>query len=354
MENDLLLQKALRSFLEGYKLDTQSRIAIALSGGPDSMALAHALCNVADQKNIIIHAFIVDHNLRDNSAAEAAHVANIVDSFPRLNVHILTRSKQQKGAARLQETARDDRYALLESACIERDIQHLFLAHHQDDQAETFLFRLAKGSGLDGLGGIKPKQKRGALYLCRPFLDISKTELLEYCARNNVPFVTDPSNEDDQFARVRLRQARAVLEEEGLSAKRLSVTARRLQRAQSALHVMAAQAFERARTRNKAEENDSKRLSLSLDELSAQPDEIRLRVIQMAMDELQASSLVDDVKKTGSYGPRLERVEDLCEALFSQATFKRRSLGGMLFSKDVAKRLIIVELERKDAKLESS
>src|SRR5690606_21458404 len=128
-----------------------------------------------------IHALTVDHGLRAESAQEAKAVAAWVKDWPRIRHSVLNISAL-RGQSRRMEQAREKRYEVMARYCADKKIGHLFLAHHLDDQAETFLFRLAKGSGLDGLAAMKPRQRYDDnLVLLRPLLDTPKAALIKIC-----------------------------------------------------------------------------------------------------------------------------------------------------------------------------
>jgi tRNA(Ile)-lysidine synthase len=217
---DLVIQSDIAAFLS-----KSGRVAVAVSGGPDSMVLCRVLSFAGEGADgINIHALTVDHGLRAEASEEAELVGEWVKGWPCVKHAVLTR-KAVKGKTKIQEQAREDRYRLLARYCRDHGIETLFLAHPADDQAETILFRLAMGSGIDGLAGMQSRmqhQEHG-LMLCRPFLGITKEDLVACCRAENIPYVTDPSNKNPHFARIRLRQSSEILAREGLSAKRLFV-----------------------------------------------------------------------------------------------------------------------------------
>ncbi len=296
-----------------------SRVAVAVSGGPDSMALCHMLKRWGEPQVLALH---VNHGLRAEAAREARELETRLAGLG-IDCKILT-WEGEKPDRKIQEAARGARYELMEEYCRKEGITYLFLAHHEDDQAETFLFRLAKGSGLDGLGGMtKVHQYSNDLKLIRPLLDVSKEALVEYCRTHDLPFFEDPSNQNNKFARVRLRRARDILEEEGLSAKRLAVTAKRLTRARLALDMLAANLYQKATLKK-----DTHSIVLDFEIWCEQPEEISLRALQKAMADLAAVA-----KSENEYGPRMERVEDLFEDLLLPAPFRKRTLGGIVFER---------------------
>jgi len=216
----------------------QSAVAAGVSGGPDSMALAWLLKDWAAAHNIALHLLTIDHGLRTESADEARMVADAVKDWPGTTHHILN-WEGEKSDTRLLEAARTARYALMRDYCTTHNIHYAFVAHHQDDQAETFLMRLAKGSGLDGLAAMRTEQPMGEITLVRPLLNIPKEDLVALCDAQNIPYVRDPTNEMTTYLRPRLRAVREALEQEGLTSKRLSTTAARFARARDALDIVA-------------------------------------------------------------------------------------------------------------------
>ena len=280
-----------------------------------------ALAWLLTRSKKISRAFTVDQGLRLNSAAEARQVSQWLAAWP-LPHEILTLSQPPANMV----MARRLRYLALANGCAARGIDTLFLAHHQDDQAETLLFRLAKGSGLDGLAGMRAIQDYDErLTLRRPLLGIPKARLVATCRHYNLPYVEDPTNENPAFARARLRAATAALSAEGLTPKRLAVTAGRLRRAADALDhyadQVAAAALRPAR-RGRA-------FDLAL--LAAAPEEIRLRILLRATGNRQ--------------GLRREKIEALATAIFQPRPFARRTLGGFIFTRDDAAGLLTIAPE---------
>ncbi len=283
-------------------------VAVAVSGGPDSMALWYGLSRV---DGLDLHPLMVDHGLRAESAEEATRVKEII---PNLKVLKWDHAGVE---ARVQEEARKARYDLMIAHCNALGIEQLFIAHHEDDQAETILFRFAKGSGLDGLAGMRERQEMDGVALCRPFLNISKARLIATCEAAEVSYLSDPSNGNEDYARVRLRRSREVLEEEGLSNKRLALTAKRIGRARTALERIADSVYS-----NAVLEINSNRIVLNLSILKTEPDEIILRCVLKAISTLRSAA---------EYAPRFEKVEALCDALLSEEGFRKRTLGGVVF-----------------------
>jgi tRNA(Ile)-lysidine synthase len=183
-------------------------IAVAVSGGPDSLALLLLLDAWTRERGGSAIALTVDHGLRPDSAAEAAQVA--VWAAARGIGHETLRWTGPKPGTGLQAAARKARYRLLADACGARGILHLAFAHHADDQAETVLFRSQRGSGPVGLAGMASSRSLGTVRLIRPLLAWPKAALIATCADFGQPFIEDPSNRYDRYARTALRRRLAA------------------------------------------------------------------------------------------------------------------------------------------------
>lgn len=178
-------------------------LAVAVSGGSDSMAL----CLLANRWSDVVHgkitALTVDHRLRAASASEARQVARWCRA--RGIAHVTLRWNGPKPATGVQAAAREARYALMDAWCARHGVLHLLLAHHADDQAETIALRRERGSGADGLAGMAAVVETPRLRLLRPLLDVPKPRLIATVARARQGWIEDPSNRDPRFARTRLR-----------------------------------------------------------------------------------------------------------------------------------------------------
>jgi tRNA(Ile)-lysidine synthase len=209
-------------------------LLIAVSGGPDSTALLLMAAEWARRRSgTRIDAATVDHALRPESAKEAKAVAALC---ARLGVdHRILHWKGAKPVSRLQERARETRYRLLVDHAKAIGADALLTAHHADDQAETVLFRLLRGSGVAGLRGMELMTKRDGMTIARPLIGVKKRDLIAFAKARGAPFVDDPSNADPRFARTRLRALLARLGEEGLDAEALDRLARRAGETEQAL-----------------------------------------------------------------------------------------------------------------------
>lgn len=209
-----------------------STLGIAVSGGPDSLAL---LLLAAEARPLQVEAATIDHALRPESRAEAEMVAALCE---RLAVphRILTANWAETPATAIQARARAMRYRLLGEWARDRGIAVLATAHHLDDQAETFLMRLARGAGVNGLAAMRRTSRapESPVELVRPLLAWRRSELEQVCAEARVEAVADPSNHDVRFERVRVRQALAAAD--WLDPQAIARSAANLAEAESALN----------------------------------------------------------------------------------------------------------------------
>ena len=209
------------------------RFAVGVSGGPDSLALCLLADGWARARGGAVLALTVDHGLRPDSGHEAARVAGWLAA--RGIAQETLRWDGVKPAAGLQAAARAARHRLLAERCRELGILHLALAHQAEDQAETLLLRLSRGSGPDGLAGMAVLRETEHVRLLRPLLGVPRARLEATCRAFGQDWIADPSNASPRFARARLRAVAPILAAEGLDAAALGRTARRAGAARAAL-----------------------------------------------------------------------------------------------------------------------
>lgn len=308
-----------------------SDVAIALSGGSDSMALAHALSTWCASHNIRLHILHVDHALRATSSTEAKQVKSWVSKFYYHQFRILKWQHKQPITSKLQEQARAKRYELLANYCQKQKIKYLFIAHHQDDQAETVLFRLSKSSGIDGLSAMQPIQDYNKhLSLVRPLLNMTHDDLISYCRSHQLSWIEDPSNQSERFARIRLRQSKDILSAEGLTNDRLNQLAVRCGRAKNALQFYTDQLFH-----DSCLIQSKKQLEFDWKVVQAAPDEIKIRLLQKSIYHLYPSR---------SYPAPLERLEDIVHKMNITKTSKA-TLAKCLISWSKSRNRLLIEKE---------
>jgi len=214
--------------LDSFAILSPAIVAVACSGGSDSLALTLLMDEWAKSRGNQLIALTVDHDLRKASAEEAKQVGIWLSE--KAIPHIIVKWEGEKPVSNIQEQARNARYRLLTEYCRSHGIEYLFVAHHLEDQAETFLLRLMRGSGVDGLGAMQERTVYQDITILRPLLDTPKQILIDCLDSLNQPFIRDPSNENGDYDRVKIRKLLPVLQENGFLLPRLAKTARTMQR----------------------------------------------------------------------------------------------------------------------------
>lgn len=259
-----------------------SKLGLAVSGGPDSLAL---LLLAAAARPGAIEAATVDHALRPESRKEAEMVAGLCD---RLSVPhaILTAEWKEKPETAIQDRARIERYRLLGRWLGERDLSALVTAHHRDDQAETLLMRLNRGSGVRGLAGMRLSSPLpgGKARLLRPLLAWRRSELEETCKSGGLEPVDDPSNADEQFERVRVR--RGLAGADWLDPEGIARSAAHLAAADVALHWAVDKEWEAQVSRSQRE----------IVYRPAAPVEIRRRIVRRSVAALASEGRANPLR----------------------------------------------------------
>lgn len=271
-------------------------LAIAVSGGADSVALMWLMArwNAARRAPARLHVFTIDHGLRRDAAAEARKVAGYAGALGL--PHRMLRWQGAKPARNIQAEARAARYRLLAQACHAAGIPALVTAHHLEDQAETVLLRLIRGSGVDGLAAMAPATQMMGLTVLRPLLDVSRARLRQTLHAAQHGWIEDPSNEDERFARTRIRKLMRGLAGEGLDAGNLAATAARMRRARIALDAAADELARTAVTTHPAGY-----AAVPRDALVGAPEETGLRLLARILMAVGGNA----------YRPRLDRLERL-------------------------------------------
>jgi len=286
-------------------------LAIAVSGGADSLALALLADRWAQVQGGGMVALTVDHRLRPESAIEAAQVGQWLAA--RGIRHEILVWDGPYPLHDLQAAARAARYRLLSDWCRRHGRLHLLTAHHQDDQAETLLLRLGRGSGLNGLAAMAPIVEEGHHRLLRPLLDVPPARLQATLVALGQDWIDDPSNRNPAYARVRVRGQKAAFAASGLTPQRLALTSRHLARARAALE----QSVERA----------------LVDGVGLHPAGFALvdpRPLAAAPGEIGLRALAAIVATVGGeeFPPRFDRLERAAAALFGDTLGAGRTLGG--------------------------
>lgn len=274
--------------------DTEA-MAIAVSGGPDSMALCRLVQEWARPRRMKVVGLTVDHRLRDAAAQEAAKVSGWLKAIgvPHETLVWCDGETVKHLDRSPQAAARDGRFELMTTWCRQNNVTCLLTAHHADDQAETFLMRLIRGSGVDGLAAMSGDSHRGGVRVVRPLLSVSKADLISTCMRFTQSWVHDPSNDNDSYARTRIRKIMAALETEGLHRDRLLKTVSHMQRAQTAIE-SAVTDLKMAAT---SDEGDG--ITVDVAKLCRAPDEVALRCLAWCLKTVSGAP----------YAPRFDSLE---------------------------------------------
>jgi tRNA(Ile)-lysidine synthase len=206
-------------------LNAKENLAVAVSGGPDSLALAYLAKCYSLKNKIKVKYYLVNHKLRKESSLEATSVKKILKKKIDIQCTILNWNGK-KPSKNIQAIARDKRYSLLVNECKKNNIKNLLLGHHLNDLYENFLIRIVRGSGLNGLISFSKntKYRDQDLNIIRPLLNLKKKDLIHVSKEVFSFFVKDPSNINENYKRTRFRKLIYSLEKEGLDIKKLKLT----------------------------------------------------------------------------------------------------------------------------------
>ena len=296
-------------------------IVLAVSGGPDSIALMWLVARWrrALARGPQLMAVTVDHGLRPEAAREARDVKRLARTLDLS--HRTLRWTGTKPKTGVPAAAREARYRLLAQAARAGGATHILTGHTRDDQAETLLMRMLRGSGIAGLAAMARETERDGVRLARPLLDIPKSRLVATLQKARIDFADDPTNQDVSFTRPRLRAILPVLAEEGGDSRNLARLASRLARANAAVEVLADGAERYLSLRDR----DPQRPGFDAGVFTALPEEIRVRLLKRAID------------RAGHEGPaELGKVETLLgileQAVAGGAGKLKQTLAGAVIS----------------------
>ena len=288
-------------------------VAAAVSGGPDSLALALLAAPWAAMRGGSLVALVVDHGLNDGSAAAADRALSRLAGRGIAGVKLRWQGPPPKTG--IQAAARAARYRLLGEWCAANGVLHLLTGHHREDQAETLLLRLAAGSGPDGLAAMPPIQETAWGRILRPLLGVERSRLRATLAALGQGWFEDPANADPAFARARLRRSARALAREGMTEARLAATAGRLGEAREVLEGETAILLARAVSLFPA---GFARLDRAA--LAAAPVDLSRRALERVLLCVGG----------GRYAPRRARLAPLLDALRGSGALAPRTLGGCI------------------------
>lgn len=285
-------------------------LAVGVSGGADSMALCLLADEWAKARGGRIVALTVDHGLRADSGREARQVGKWLRA--RSIRHRILRWKGPKPKSKVQEKARDARYALLAGWCRPEGVLHLLLAHHREDQAETFLMRLAHASGFDGLASMPALREEADFRILRPFLPIPRARLAATLRSLGQDWIDDPSNADTAFERVRIRTMLQTRADDPDAAGKIAGAAVRIGAARAAFEKATARLLALA-----AAPHPAGYVWLDPEPLASASFEIRRRALTRCLLAVSGEA----------YPPRQERLDRLAGDL-ARPLARGRTLGG--------------------------
>ena len=333
LKNAILKDKKISKIYSKLNFTTKNTKSFlaAISGGSDSMALALLSKLLKEEKNKRIYFVHVDHAIRKNSSKEALQLKNILKKY-QIDLKIIKNKKNiQKN---IQKNAREMRYSLISNYCLKKKINYLMTAHHEDDQIETFLIRLFRGSGLTGLSSMSEKSKySNKLKIIRPFLSFKKRDLQHVTLKYFKTFVKDPSNENNKFLRIRVRKYKKDMEKEGLDTRKIINTVNNLESANKALNFY----------KNKALQKHSSFISKN-------KCLINNKIFLEEANEIIFKSFSDVLSLVSGtyYPPRSKKITSLINRV-KKNEFKKSTLGGCVIEK--RDNFIIISRELKTKKM---
>ena len=299
----------------------QGILGVTVSGGGDSVALLFLLAEWANKNNRKVCVATVNHNLRDAAASEAAFVADLCKALDF--EHTILEWKGWAGTGNLQNAARNARKLLLTEWCAEYGVSAVALGHTQDDQAETFLLRLARGSGLDGLSAMQAASGKDPVWI-RPLLKVGRQELRDYLTHIGQDWIDDPSNDDKSFERVKIRKSLPLLAELGLTIERLSQTAEGLQAPRFALEKMTQDGAYRCCKPNKYGV-----VEIDINKLQKEPLDVQYRLLSYSMSWVSGAV----------YRPRFKSLRATYDNLLEGCS---QTLAGCFFKIDKKSNLVVM------------
>jgi tRNA(Ile)-lysidine synthase len=308
-----------------FNLDVNfsKNLAVAVSGGADSMALCFMLKEyLSCYKNIQITAITIDHQLRADSSIEAKKVHELLSENGIR--HVIIPWVGVKPKSNVQEEARIARYNLLTNYCRKENIKYLFTAHHKNDQAENFIIRAEYGSKIYGLAGISKISEFNNISIIRPLLSFEKKDLQEFLRVRNINWVEDPSNLNLKFARVR---ARAILKNNPQLTDILVELTDNMSRAKESIEYAVNMLFNQI-----VQIFPQNYAVICISEFNHLPQEIRFRLLEKILTFL-----------TSNYKIRGERIDNLLKKIMDYEDFGASTLAGCLIKKKKDKIIITLE-----------
>ncbi len=301
---------------------TPKKIVVGVSGGIDSMALLFLIKNTTKSE---IFAVTIDHKLRNNSSSEARFVADFLKKH-KINHSILESYLTKKPSSNIEAQAREVRYNLLVNFCLDKKINYLFIAHHQNDLAENFLIRLFRGSGIDGLSALDYISNFEGIKLARPLLNFEKNELEQYLKINKIPHIHDESNDDEKYLRNKIRQFLSTLDDSKLINQRIALASKSI--------LVSKKLIEEEMLKNACnimEFSNFGYFLLNIDKFKLLHEEKALRYLAWILMEVGGNN----------YKPRLEKLTNFYSWIINNKNHKAYSFYGCITEKYNSNKIII-------------
>ena len=314
------------NFKSNLKKNSQKSYVVAVSGGPDSLALVALSKMYSEEENKRFFYVLVDHNIRKNSKIEATKVKKLLKKN-QIDLIILTNKKRVD--KNIQSNARDIRYEKLVNFCRNKKIRILLTAHHLEDQVETFLIRLSRGSGLKGLSSMKRITKIDSkVFLLRPLLDIKKKDLIRISKCTFKKYIKDPSNKDNKFLRTKIRSLENPLKKSGINYDQIYKSIKNLASSEVVLEKYLKKISKELVKKKKGS------IEVNLNRFNKLDNEIKLRLINQFIKTL----------KNNYYNVRSKKVVNLIANLLMKK-FNKSTLGGCIFFRK--NDYLVVKIEKK-------
>ena len=312
------LAKVYLNFKKKIDVFKKKTFLVAVSGGPDSLALVALTKAYQFEKKSEFFYVLINHNIRKNSSKEAKQVQILLKKYNiRLNI-LLNKKKITKN---IQGQARSIRYQMLLNFCKNKNIKTILTAHNLEDQVETFFIRLSRGSGLTGLSSMQPISKLNkSVNLSRPLLDIKKEILKKISKVVFGKFFKDPSNLDDKYLRTKIRKLKTPLENSGINYDQIFRSIKNLAVSRITLEKYVSQITKKLVIKSKGQ------VSVNFSKFCKLDDEIKSKIIYESIKHVSKNY----------YNPRFKKVHNLIKTLKFQKDMKN-TLGGCIILKNKGK-----------------
>ncbi len=312
--NQVFIKKIYKLFEKN--VDGIDKSLVAVSGGPDSLSLAFLAKCYSILNQIKFNYAVVDHKLRKESSIEAKKVTKMLKKIG-INCKILV-WKGKKPFSNIQSIARNKRYNLLIKECEKLKVKTILLGHQMNDLHENFFLRMARGSGLKGLASLGKISEISNITLMRPLIEVQKKDLEKLALKIFKGFIKDPSNKNDNFARVRIRKILHEFQKEGLENKKIGLTINNLKSANVALDF-----YTKKNISDNSTFEEKKGTYFLNKNFFNNPDEVLLRSIGSILRNLSGRY----------YAPRSKKLKRLIYSINSKTRVIKTTLGGCLIQK---------------------